>query len=646
MIRAALIALLVALTATPALAVGVLRPRAGGPPIPADSRRIRVVVEDGFARMTVTDSFRPETKKPFEALYEARLPGSALLASATVSTAGLTLVAVPARWPDVREIRDRILAEGGRPVVAAGAPRRCHRLPVSPVVPGETVEVTRSFLFEVPLRKGSFTVDVPLPPPVGCEVRPPVAVEVVIRSSLLIRTVRAGPEGFVVKRPDERTAVVAFGGLRAGPDEFVSVTAEVFSPAPLLALSTHRGPGGAGWFRAVVGAPTQAPENPLPRDVVLVLDVSASMQGERLESLKRAVRYLLERLRPVDRVNVVLFAEMVRAFAPGPIEATPANLRRLRRFVDAMEAKGGTRLGDALKQAVDVDPAPGRVRTLVLVTDGRPTKGITGTKEILTFARRGRAAGFRVHCFGIIPPWSGWLLRLIARAGGGECWFLEPGCEIRSSLTEFLERSSSPTLTDLSIDLGGAQTSEVLPLVVPEVPIGEQLVVTGRYSAGGSREVVLRGMLGVRPFEIRRTFEFKTGAGGPPGIADRHAFAKLMLLGRSREYRMRLSTEDYLRMLREHRIIWEGDVDLEMRRLVRGFGWEAPGMEYVLVLAGSRHAANGRKSLEVALAAAETARRAVLSRRDLVLPGPKAPAGSCWERFGRVDVAVGGPPHR
>jgi len=648
MIRAMLLIVVVASTATPALATGVLRPRAGGAPIPAASRRVTVVIEDGIAEMTVRETFLPAAKEPFEALYEAPMPESAVLTGAEVRTGGLTLTSAPAPWREVREIRDRILAESGRPVPVTGAPYRCRRLPVSPVIPGESVVVTQTWLFEVPLRGGSYTVHLPLLPPVGAKRGPQVAVEVTLRSSVPISSVHTSREGSATKRPDRHTAIVGYAGIAPGTGESLSVEAVVETLTPDITLTTYRSPGERGWFRAVITPPTIPPKDSVPRDVVLVLDTSGSMRGRRIENMRAAVHYLLRHLRPVDRVNIVHFANLVRAFAPGPVEASPANLRRLRRFVDAMDAGGGTALGDALRQAVAVEPAPGRVRTLVLLTDGVPTKGVTGTREILTFARNGRAAGFRIYCFGILSPGRGWLLSLIARAGGGECWFLSPDEEIRSRLTAFLERSSTPILTDLVFDPGEPTTSEVLPLILPDVFIGEQLVVTGRYSTGGTREFTLTGRFGVRPIEIRNRIDWRTGAGGPDGVARRHESKKMALLGVSREFRKRLTPEDYLRVLREHRIVWPGNEEIEMRRLARRFGWEAPGTDLVLVRPADRNLlqTERREDLEQALAGAETARREALAGRGLSLAGPRPPAGSWWERFGRVDIAVGGPPHR
>merc|ERR1712046_511309 len=42
-------------------------------------------------------------------------------------------------------------------------------------------------------------------------------------------------------------------------------------------------------------------------DVTCVLDVSGSMQGEKLELLKRAVRFIIEDLKATDRLSLVTF---------------------------------------------------------------------------------------------------------------------------------------------------------------------------------------------------------------------------------------------------------------------------------------------------------------------------------------------------
>jgi len=398
----------------------------------------------------------------------------------------------------------------------------------------------------------------------------------------------------------------------------------------------------------VITPPTLPPETSFPRDVILVLDTSRSMEGKKLSNMKAAVYYLLGHLRPVDRVNIVRFSGLANAFAPEPVPVTPKNLRRLRRFVDALGAIGGTALGDALYKAVNVPAVEGRVRTVALLTDGAPTKGITDTRLILRFAERARRRGFRIYAIRIGVGRS-WLLDHIAKVGSGESWVIAPDREIRSGLVAFLERSSTPILGDLLLTLGDVAPTQVLPFAMPEVFIGEQLVVVGRYQSGGRRTARLTGRFGIRPIRLSRELEWRVEDGGDPVAARHFAYQKLRILEVSRQWRKLLSAAGYQRKLDKGGVVWPGDEEEELRELALRLGWRVPGSEYLLVLPEDR-AKEGlcrTEDQEKALERAESARRLELSKRGLVIRRPEQPrSGSAWARFGRIDVAVGTLPHR
>ena len=53
----------------------------------------------------------------------------------------------------------------------------------------------------------------------------------------------------------------------------------------------------------------------IPRDMVLVLDVSGSMDAVKMDQARKALKYCLNNLNPQDRFGVISFATSVRAIA-------------------------------------------------------------------------------------------------------------------------------------------------------------------------------------------------------------------------------------------------------------------------------------------------------------------------------------------
>lgn len=108
-------------------------------------------------------------------------------------------------------------------------------------------------------------------------------------------------------------------------------------------------------------------------DILLVVDVSGSMEGEKIEAAKAGLGTFLMRILPEDRVGLVAFSSDARLLVP------PAPLSESRIALDdtiaGLRAQGKTALYDALiagKQALDDLPAAGddRIRAIVLLSDG------------------------------------------------------------------------------------------------------------------------------------------------------------------------------------------------------------------------------------------------------------------------------------
>ena len=87
----------------------------------------------------------------------------------------------------------------------------------------------------------------------------------------------------------------------------------------------------------------------------------------------------------VSRFGLVAFATTVNRYRESLTEVSPGAVARAKKWVDDLEATGGTAINDALETALALRPASdaGRTFTVVFFTDGRPTIGETSPDKIL-----------------------------------------------------------------------------------------------------------------------------------------------------------------------------------------------------------------------------------------------------------------------
>ncbi|MCU0897359.1 MAG: VWA domain-containing protein [Burkholderiales bacterium] len=162
-----------------------------------------------------------------------------------------------------------------------------------------------------------------------------------------------------------------------------------------------------------------------PHHLALVIDRSGSMSGRPLAEAVACARFMIDRLRPADRVALVDFDDKVRVLVP----ATPARDRQaLHLALDRIRAGGSTNLhGGWLAGAEAVSgfaDGPGLNRVIVL-SDGRANVGLTDTAAIVAQCAELAGAGVSTSTYGLGRSFNEDLMVEMARAGQGSHYYGE-----------------------------------------------------------------------------------------------------------------------------------------------------------------------------------------------------------------------------
>jgi len=551
MSRTALVLLFLALTPLPARAAGLLLPRRGGAPIAIESHRVQASVTDGLAVTTIRQTFVNQHPRVLEAIYVFPLPENAALTGVAMEVGGQRLEGLLAERKRARKVYDGIVREKRDPALVEQIGRGKFRLSVFPVLPNQPTVVEITYTEYVPLSRGVFRYVYPLALGGGAATTlKDLTVSVILRSSAPLTEVTTDVDDAEVIRRGNGTAIVSLERPGGKLDRDLTVTAKVEAPEATLSFRTWRASEGDGYFTAVLTPPPLPPEKLLARDVILVLDTSGSMNGDgKIEQAKAAAIHLLSGLRKKDRVNILRFSSEVVPFANAPVPVTDENLAKLTAFIDEIRAAGSTALGDALREATGLAPDPGRVQTIVLLTDGMPTIGITEPASIAAIAKGGGEKGLRVFPFGVGPDVHSGLLRGIARATGGTAEVFRPGGEVITRLRSFLDRTNSPAVTEVKVTAMGVRLYDVFPRPLPVTCLGEQVVISGRYRGGGTGKVILTAVMGDEPLTLTTDHAFPVEAGGDAAVGPLYARQKLDFLEGELRLRSGLGDKAYFAAL-------------------------------------------------------------------------------------------------
>ena len=172
----------------------------------------------------------------------------------------------------------------------------------------------------------------------------------------------------------------------------------------------------------------QLTHRPIPRtDLVIVLDRSGSMKGQKIHDARKAVLRLIDRLNVDDRLAVVTYSNGVNTLAP----LMPMDARHRREVKDAVQriySGGGTNLGGGLQRGIQTlmqTDADGRQRKVILISDGLANHGVTDPVALGNMASGAVEHNYSVSTVGVGYDFNEVLMTNIADHGAGNYYFLE-----------------------------------------------------------------------------------------------------------------------------------------------------------------------------------------------------------------------------
>jgi Mg-chelatase subunit ChlD len=154
--------------------------------------------------------------------------------------------------------------------------------------------------------------------------------------------------------------------------------------------------------------------------LVLVIDRSGSMQGQKLEAAKESARVTAEVLSPDDYLSVVAFDSEAQVFVR-PQRA--ANRMRISAEISRLQSGGGTNIFPGLKEAYEIlSSSPmsnAKVKHVIVLSDGEAP--VDGIPELVAEMNSSRIT---ISCVGVAGADRN-LLSQIASGGDGRLYMVE-----------------------------------------------------------------------------------------------------------------------------------------------------------------------------------------------------------------------------
>jgi Ca-activated chloride channel family protein len=460
-------------------------------------QRVDVAIEDQVATTHIDQLFVNENDWMLEGIYLFPLPAGAAVSQLTMWVNGDPIEAKILEADEAREIYDEIVRQLRDPALLEYVGTSAIQANVFPIPPHEERRIEIEYSQILPAEGG--LIHYVYPQSTDLYTNTPLdnqSIRVEVRSDEEIRAIYSPSHNVAIDRDGDFRATVGYeaAGVKADQDFelYYSVTPEDIG----LNLLSYRESGEDGFFLMLVAPPVEAnPDEVVAKDVILVVDTSGSMDGEKMVQAKEAAAFVVDNLNPRDRFNIVSFSTGVRSFSRGLTAASDAG--DYQSFINSLEALGGTNISQALLEAV-AQADNERPTTVIFLTDGLATEGIVDTPQLLSSVEQQTPGNVRIFAFGVGDDVDTFLLDSLAQGHGGATTYVRPGQQIDEAVSGFYAKVSTPVLADISLDFDNVIVEQLYPQSLPDLFAGTQLVLAGRYRDGGPATITLNGMVNGR----------------------------------------------------------------------------------------------------------------------------------------------------
>jgi Ca-activated chloride channel family protein len=254
----------------------------------------------------------------------------------------------------------------------------------------------------------------------------------------------------------------------------------------------------------------------VPKDVVFLMDTSGSQQGDPLLKSQELMRRFINGLNPDDTFSIIDFSNTTQQLSATPLANTPKNLAAAIKYINRLQANGGTYLLPGIQAVLKFPAAPaGRLRSIVLLTDGY----IGNENEILAEVQRELKPGNRLYSFGVGSSVNRFLLNRIAEIGRGTSQIIRHDEATEEVAEKFFRQINNPVLTNIQINWEGeGEAPLIYPAIAPDLFAEQPLVLFGRKQDSIAGNLSIKG-IAVGGKDYHKIFNLSFAETGNPAIA-------------------------------------------------------------------------------------------------------------------------------
>jgi len=228
----------------------------------------------------------------------------------------------------------------------------------------------------------------------------------------------------------------------------------------------------------------------LARNMIFVIDTSGSMSGVSIEQAKASLTKALSLLSPKDKFNIIEFDSDFSSLYNDSKRVTQQHIREANKFIAKMEADGGTNIQPALNKALEKSEEDEYLKQIIFLTDGS-----VGDEEKLFNNIKAKLGDARLFTIAIGTAPNVYFMRQSAKVGRGIFTHINNIQMVDKQIFDLFNQIKNPVLRDVKIAFANGQALEYFPKNIPDLYLGQPLIVYIKTKNSKNRKIVINGKL-------------------------------------------------------------------------------------------------------------------------------------------------------
>lgn len=454
-----------------------------------------------FVEFSLSQLYENISESNIDAVYTFPIPDTAVLTGFEATLGGRSLKAAVEDVNDVEKLYEDALENGINLLSMEEDEDGVLRMSIGNILPNETIKIKISYMDHLVYEDNSLKLMIPaVISPRPMEEEPEEVYEIdsyKLSMNLLVESftklnITSPTHKIVIEEEDDTLCKVSFDERQILDKDFILILKEEKTQEYGGMVYRYEKDGEEKailYLRILPRLDTNFEY--VPQNYDFLIDMSGSMEGDKLEEAKNALQLCLRNLEDGDRFNIIAFDEKLRFFSKeGKVEINDDNLRKASAWINSLQAGKGANIFEALKYALEEKNNEG-ISTILLFTDDM----VENEDEILDYVKE-NIGDNRVFPFGIDTSVNSYFINKLAEVGYGKTEFIYPGERIEDMVLRQFNRITNPQVDVLSIDWGAVDVESTYPSTIDYLYDREPFSIFAKVIGVIEGKVCIKGKIG------------------------------------------------------------------------------------------------------------------------------------------------------